>query len=468
MASTNQFRINGVVDTSQNVLDNIVELADASGVFITWDSNAGKWTGVINDVGTSVHSFDNSNILGSITLSTSDIDSIYNIVNVQFPHKDLLDRTDIITYSIPSAQRFDGESDNALNINLAVVNDPVQAQLIAARELKQSRVDKSIKFRTDFTGNGLLAGQLVDITNTAYGWNSKLFRIISIEEQDGDDGSLVFAITALEYDSAVYSTAGLVREERNNRTGIVPKNKNSAVIASENRAGLPLDVSEYARQQGLQLGYNQQTGRYELSQGSRVVPLTGANNIVINWTFSTGEDLDIRCRIVSPDVGQNTIDDVVGYTGGDGSQFPPESNRYWPTTGTPILSWGGDNTGTGQESVLLDLNAFKAAYPSAQYVIVECRGNFYSTLASTPVQLTSTLYRDGTPTLSGFTFANSTATTSRALDSNGIFIESNFGNPVEGQELNGSNAPGDLMGYLVFDTVAEEGQFVFDLSPYGI
>lgn len=223
-------RINGAIDTNNNVLDNINKIATSSGCYVTWDPSQGKWNVVINDVGSSVFSFDDSNIISPITLGTSDIDQIYNRVTVQFPHQDLRDSIDTTTYRIPDADRYNGETDNPLNINLELCNDPVQAQLIAARELKQSRVDKVVTFTSDYTANGLLAGEIIDITNSAYGWTNKKWRVITIEEQDGANGELVYGITAIEYDADVYSTAGLVREERTTETEIKPSNINTCIL----------------------------------------------------------------------------------------------------------------------------------------------------------------------------------------------------------------------------------------------
>ena len=47
MATTTTFRINGLVDTSKNVLDNINTMANQSGAFISWDPNTGKWIAIL-------------------------------------------------------------------------------------------------------------------------------------------------------------------------------------------------------------------------------------------------------------------------------------------------------------------------------------------------------------------------------------------------------------------------------------
>ena len=233
---SNVFSINGVVDTNRSVLENMNEIATSAGAWVTFDSGQGKWAVVINQTGSSVKSFNDSNIIGSINISSTGLTEMYNGVEVEFPHKDLNDEPDYIKFSVAAGARYPNEPDNVLSMNLTLVNNPIQAQLLAARELKQSRVDKVIEFRTDFSSLGLQAGQLISITNTAYGYTSKVFRIIKIQEDDEQDGVFTLSITALEYDADVYSTAGLLREERNRNTGIDNKSINTAVQNRDNSA----------------------------------------------------------------------------------------------------------------------------------------------------------------------------------------------------------------------------------------
>jgi hypothetical protein len=232
---TSLFEINGIVNTDKNVLDNLNELCTASGCWLTYDIGQGKWAVVINRVDTAVADFDDSNIIGSINITGTGIYELYNKVSVEFPHKDLYDATDYVELTIPSGDRFPNELDNTLNIKLDIVNDPIQAQNIGGRELKQSRVDKVIEFRTDFTYIGLKAGDLVSVTSAMYSYTNKLFRIISIEEDDSEE--FIISIKALEYDADVYDISdlagGLVRTERGKRTGIVAKTQNPAIQASD-------------------------------------------------------------------------------------------------------------------------------------------------------------------------------------------------------------------------------------------
>lgn len=229
---SSQWEINGVIDTSQNVVQNLNQIATASGCFLTWDSANGTWSVVINDTASPVMSFTDDSIIGSISVNGSGISELYNQATIEFPHKDIRDTRDYIDFSIPVEEQFPQELPNRLNIRTDLINDPIQAARIAARELKQSRVDKIVRFRADYTANGLQAGDVFQITADAYGYVGKQFRAIEITERDTDEGQLVYEITGLEYDPDVYNTEGLVREERSKKTGIVPKSQNTAITQS--------------------------------------------------------------------------------------------------------------------------------------------------------------------------------------------------------------------------------------------
>jgi hypothetical protein len=453
-----QYTINGVIDTTKPVMQNINALANASGCWATFDINQGKWAVIINKVGTSVASFTDSNIIGPITISGTGLTELYNKVEVRFPHKDILDQVDTIIDSIPSGDLYPNEPLNTLSIQYDLINDPVQAEQLALMELKQSRVDEIIKFTTDYSKLGLKAGDLIDVTSAMLGYTNKVYRIITIEEDDGTD-SIVLSITALEYDTNVYDFTDIARYQRNRTNGILSQANNSAVTSSNNKAGLPLSLSATAQAAGLALAFNSITGLWELTQGGVKTSIAGSN-AVITWTTQDGADLDIRCRIYSPDVGQNNIDQYLGYSGGSG-QFPAESTRYWPTSGTAILSWGGDNTGTGEETVAVNISQFKTSYPSSQYCVIECRGNWYTTRGAKAVKLTAKIYEGGTLALSSFSFVNTGYTKARAIDGLSVFVDS--WEPGGGSG-NGATALGDLMGYFVFDTVNNTAQFRNDLT----
>ena len=217
----NRYQINGLLDTSKPVLENIEKICSAAGSWLSYDNHEGRWGVVINQTGTSVASFSDSNIIGNISLGGTGLQDLYNSVKVEFPHRELRDSADFVQIEIPSGDRNANESDNTLNLSYDILNEPVQADLLGFIELKQSRVDLVIKFTTDFGYVGLKAGDVVDVTESRFGFTNKLFRIITIAEIQEDNGALMMEITAVEYDDTVYSTADLYRYTRSDSNGII-------------------------------------------------------------------------------------------------------------------------------------------------------------------------------------------------------------------------------------------------------
>lgn len=228
---SNFFSINGAIDTNKPVLDNLNDIATAVGAFITYDVAEGKWAVIINTTGTSVASFNDTNIIGNLDVSGKGVKELYNSATIQFPNRDLRGAIDYVDVSIADADKFANELENRLNFSNTIINDSAQAQYIASVELKQNRVDKMISFRTDYSYLNLKAGDLIDITNAAYGYTNKVFRIVKIEEDDND--GLQISITALEYDANVYDTSNLTIANRTKRTKIQPHQTNTAIAAAD-------------------------------------------------------------------------------------------------------------------------------------------------------------------------------------------------------------------------------------------
>jgi len=223
------FTINGLVDTNKTVWQNLEELAGASAAYVTWDPYTFKYGVVINQPGNSIRSFTDDNIIGAISITETPFDELYNSAEIRFPNKDIRDKTDTILYTQPPAERFDSEPDNKLSIQFDFVNDPIQADVIARTELKQSRVSKTISFTTDFQQLDMAPGDIIDLTNPYWGWDAKLFRIVEITQTDTVQGEIFVDIVAVEYDADVYNYNDLTRLERTVNTGVAAVKNNAAV-----------------------------------------------------------------------------------------------------------------------------------------------------------------------------------------------------------------------------------------------
>jgi len=216
-----RYQINGLLDTARTVMENIEKVASSAASYLKYDIHEGKWGVTINQTGSSTASFTDSNVIGNVNVASTGLKDLYNKVKVEFPHRDIRDAADFVTIEIPDSDRNSNEEDNTLQLTYDVINEPVQAQLLGLIELKQSRVNLVIDFETDFTYVNLKAGDLIDVTNSRLGFTSKVFRIISIQETQDQDGALTMKIVALEYDANVYSTADLSRFTRTDANGII-------------------------------------------------------------------------------------------------------------------------------------------------------------------------------------------------------------------------------------------------------
>lgn len=220
MAIQNRFTINGLIDTNRSAMDNLTEICNSSGCWFTFDNVTGLWSVVINKPGTSSKSFGNHNIIGSITINGLGFGELYNSVKVTYPRADIKDNEDYIRIALPNSEWNPNEIENTLDFDLPLVNNQVQAQLIAFRELKQSRVNKMIRFQTDYSNLGVKAGDIIDVTNAKLGMSADLYRVISVTEEDDPDQGLVLSISALYYEDGIYDETDLVEYILNDENGI--------------------------------------------------------------------------------------------------------------------------------------------------------------------------------------------------------------------------------------------------------
>lgn len=298
---TNRYQINGLIDTDEAVLKNVEQITNSSGSWLSYSILTGKWGVIINKSGTSVASFDDSNILSGISVQGTGLTDLYNSVKVEYPNRDIRDRTDYVQISIPAIDRNPNELDKILQISYPYINEPVQAQLLGFIELKQTRVDKVITFVTDYSYIGLNAGEIISVTNSKLGFSNKLFRIITVSE--ADDQSITCEITAIEYDSSVYDE-NLTRYSRVFSNGLTTLGNIGqpglpTVTKYETAARPRIEVSSTAPTgtvEGMEFWLSNDTGLTENQRSYRLiatkVPTNGNANVRGTFTSGTAVTLD--------------------------------------------------------------------------------------------------------------------------------------------------------------------------------
>jgi hypothetical protein len=168
-----------------------------------------------------------------------------------------------------------------------------------------------------------------------------------------------------------------------------------------------------------------------------------ADYIIVSYSFTDGTDLDTRTRISSPNIGQNSAQSYLGWCR---SEFFPDNG------GTPILTWSGDNTGQGFESVFVNLIEFKNQYPSETSLTIEMSAMWYGDLGNNPVVMDVMLYKGGVVSLvqSDFLFINEGYT--------GIYGVASSGTPVTLQSQECFDQ--QLVTRLQYNLTTYNGQFI--------
>jgi hypothetical protein len=217
-ATQDRYQINGPIQTGDNCLTNLQQLVDACDSWLQYSELVGKWKVVINKpydgAITSLYQVTDSNLMSGINVNPIDLNSAYNVLEVQFPNTALLDKTDyaplnLIDYA-PEVMSYN-EPVNKLTVQYAQVNNYVQAVYLGERRLLQSREDLVIDFALDYSGIQIEAGDVITVKFVPYGWEAfnggqgKLFRVSQVQEAKIDDGSLGVKITAFEYNDTIYA-----------------------------------------------------------------------------------------------------------------------------------------------------------------------------------------------------------------------------------------------------------------------
>lgn len=225
-----RYRINGPINTGNNCLANLQQLADACDSWLQYSELTGKWRIVINrsyeQAGQTLgdlYSVDSSVLLGGIDINPLDLNGTYNSVEVQYPNTNINDQTE---YKLIRLEDYlpglmsPNEPNNQLVIQYQIVNNYVQALYLGVRRMLQTREDLVISFNLDYSGIQVEAGDILKVSLEEYGWVNKLFRASQVQEAKQSDSSLGVRITAFEYNSTIYDDTPLQDFVPENNTGL--------------------------------------------------------------------------------------------------------------------------------------------------------------------------------------------------------------------------------------------------------
>lgn len=209
VVSFKRYSHNNIIDTQQTIFDNITEIANCfRGYFPNSDGRLAVKSEMESD---SVFSFNESNMVSSITSEVPDRNSRYNRVVVKFPNKLNRYEGDECVYPDPESQtEIDWlAEDNGIVQEKSITAEytvyKAEALQLARIAAYVSRYADTITFTATPEANQLEVGDVVDVSDQTRGWDAREFRIAEIQYRD--DG--LVNITGVQHDNAVYPWLGM-------------------------------------------------------------------------------------------------------------------------------------------------------------------------------------------------------------------------------------------------------------------
>lgn len=200
---------NNIIDTQQSIFDNIQEIANC---FRGYFPNSDGRLSVASEMEAgSVFSFNEDNMVSSITSEVPDRNSRFNRVIVRFPNKaNNYEKDECVFPDADSQTEIDwlAEDNGTTQEKVLTVEYTVykaEALQLARIAAYVSRYADTITFTATPEANILDVGDVIDVTDSTRGWDSRLFRVSDIQYRD--DG--LVNITGVQHENAVYPWLGM-------------------------------------------------------------------------------------------------------------------------------------------------------------------------------------------------------------------------------------------------------------------
>ncbi len=204
-----RYQIDGALSTFNTVKQNIDKICQAGGAFFTYNAKQGQFGVVVNRAATAgelANAFvlNDDNIVGKIQITSTDLFSLFNQIEVEYASVNQKDQTDVYFAEANVNIRNPNEPDNKLQYRLDMVNDRTRVAQLANIDLNQSRISTVINLTADFSAMQVDVGDVVKLTVPLYGYTNKLFRVMRTTEFEDPEGMITVKLVLLEYDADVY------------------------------------------------------------------------------------------------------------------------------------------------------------------------------------------------------------------------------------------------------------------------
>jgi len=214
-ANVARYEINGTLSTVDDVSSNLDKLMMSCGSYLLFDGKQGKYKGIPNKIypdQANCFVANDDNIVSSIRIQNTDLYQMYNQVEIEYFDKTRRDQRNTVFIEIPSGDRNSGEPDNKLSYSIDMINNKVHAEVLGNIDLNQTRLDTVVQFTGDHSFLQVDVGDVIKVTNSMYGFNEKLFRVMRIKESEDEFGALTCDIIGLEYSDDVYTLPSITTD----------------------------------------------------------------------------------------------------------------------------------------------------------------------------------------------------------------------------------------------------------------
>jgi len=200
-----------VLDTSKKSIDLVKELIAGSRAFLNY--SAGKYKVLVETTGSASITLTEDNIIGGISVSSTQKSSRYNRVIVNFVNPDKNYQSDEAQFppvdetGLASADQHatmktaDGGLLLEKRFNFQTIGSPYQAQEMAEVILRRSRSSLNVSLTADATAMDLSVGDIVNITHATPSFSAKAFRVAGMTIQE----SCSVALQLVEHQDSYYT-----------------------------------------------------------------------------------------------------------------------------------------------------------------------------------------------------------------------------------------------------------------------
>jgi hypothetical protein len=210
-----RYRFDGTLDQTQYIMQNIQSMSDCCNCLIKYNEVTGLWGVIVQQpLYTIAMDLDDSNITGAIQVSPIDISNTYNVIEVKYPDGGNLDSFASATYDLKTIKPsllYPNEPVNKQTATLYLVNNTIRAQYLANIYLESAREDFQVTLSINYLGLQLESGDIVTLSNTNYGWNKKLFRVMRVTQKFTDSGEITCALNLSEFNPSIYDDKNITQ-----------------------------------------------------------------------------------------------------------------------------------------------------------------------------------------------------------------------------------------------------------------